>query len=100
MPIGIVIRRSSVAVVRSRSVVIDVTMNMIANGKTASSAGAAALNACSVLNTNRRRTISSDGTSTIIATVRWSWRSWVRMRRAVASANVTFMRVSPVGGRA
>ena len=46
-----VIRRSSVAVVRSRSVVIDVTMNMIANGNTASSAGAAALNACSVLNT-------------------------------------------------
>jgi hypothetical protein len=48
---------------------------MIANGKTARRAGAAALKAWGESKTYRRSTMSNDGRRIIIATVRWSWRS-------------------------
>jgi hypothetical protein len=72
LPIGSVISRSRVAVVRSRKVVTEVIRNMIRNGNTPSRAGATREKVRSELKTKRSNTMSSDGTRTSMTTVRGS----------------------------
>lgn len=84
MLIGMDIRRSSVSVLRSRSIVMDVTTNITRNGNSPSSLGASRSNATAELKTYLSRTMSTTGTTSMSASVRGSCRSWTRIRRAVA----------------
>lgn len=72
---GVVINRSSVPDVRSRSIVTEVTRNIIRKGKKPSSAGAIPLKKAAESNTYRSNTMSSAGTTIIRTTVRGSCRS-------------------------
>ena len=97
LPIGIASSRSSVPEVRSRSVVTEVTRNMMMNGISASSAGPRLEKPSpgSPSNIHQSRVISAHGSTSSIARVRWSRRSWVSTRVATApvarGVSVVFM---------
>src|SRR5581483_6207076 len=79
--------RSSVPVVRSRSIAIEVTRNIETSGNTPSSGPptrSKTAPACPPANTYLSRATSAHGTATRSSTVRGSCRSWSSTRRAVA----------------
>ena len=85
MASGIVIRRSSVPLVRSRSIAIDVTRNIETSGKIPTIGTPTRWNVSGwPLKTYRSSATSTQGTITSMAIVRGSRRSWERTRSAVA----------------
>src|SRR5919106_1459307 len=85
LPIGSVMSRSSVPVVRSRSIAIDVTRNITMNGNRPHSGAPIAWNLRSwPSNTKYRSTRRTAGTTSISATVRGSRRICQSTRSAVA----------------
>ena len=94
-----VISRSSVPDVRSRSVAIEVIRNISRNGKMPSSAGAIRENSAAESNTYRSSTISSVGTATSSTTVRGSCLSWRSTRPAVAITPGSRLARGPRGRR-
>ena len=87
LPIGIASSRSRVPLERSRSVVTLVTRNITMNGNIASSAGPNLLNGSPSESSNIHHIseISRHGSTSSIAAVRRSRRSWVSTRPATAS---------------
>ena len=93
MPIGIASSRSRVPPERSRSVVTLVTRNITMKGNIASSAGPIRSNVLPGRSSNihHSRLISRHGSTSMIARVRWSRRSWVSTRAAMAKVMRGFM---------
>jgi hypothetical protein len=98
LPSGVVIRRSSVPLVRSRSVPTLVTMNITMKGNTPKRIGPNRSKTPGWFRTYLSRTMSRLGTPMSIPSVRRSCRSWARMRRVVASVIVRLMPRPPVRG--
>ena len=82
---------------RSRSVVTLVTRNITMKGNIASSAGPSRSNVSPGRSSNihHSRLISRQGSTSMIARVRWSRRSWVSTRAAMANVIRGFMRFTP-----
>ena len=87
MPIGIASSRSRVPEERSRSVVTLVTRNITMKGNSASSAGPkrSKTGSTEASNIHHSSVISTHGSTSSIASVRWSRRSWVSTRAATAA---------------
>jgi hypothetical protein len=97
LAIGIASSRSRVPLERSRNVVTLVTRNMMMNGNSASSAGPIWSKISELVSSNIHHSsvISRHGTTSSIATVRWSRRSWSSTRPA--TAKVISMRARGAG---
>ena len=91
LPIGVVRRRSSVPVWRSRRVATEVTRNMTIIGKTPSRAGPMASKTGRAVEDPGEQPEQHAGDDDERAMVRWSVRTWRSTRPEVATASPAFM---------